>query len=293
MGDGRETYAVAMKREPLVSIVTPTRNMATFLRDAITSVATQRYARVEHIVVDGASHDATVELLKNASASDKRLSWISEPDAGQADAIQKGFRLARGEIIAWLNADDVYVTPDAVSLVVEAFARRPSTAVVTAGGKFIDRAGMPFRIIPPPRGFTIEQLRRCDVLLQPATFFRRSVVSAVPLDTSLDFAFDWDFFVRVLHGREVVVLDALLAGYRMYGENKTSVGGSRRTFELAEVTGRYLGRRSWQFAVLRSAAELDRAIDRMPFQTQSILRRALYGGALRAAHHMSRGALQI
>jgi glycosyltransferase involved in cell wall biosynthesis len=277
----------------VVSIVTPTRNMAAYLAEAIESVAMQRYPHIEHIVVDGASTDGTVALLERASMTNARLRWISEPDAGQADAIRKGFALARGDVVAWLNADDIYLTRDAVSLVVDAFAREPSAAVVTSGGSFLDESGSAFRTIPSPHRLTIERLRRCDILLQPATFVRRQVTNEIPLDTTLHFAFDWDFFLRALAGRGVVVLDTPLAGYRVHERSKTIVGGSTRTLELAEVTGRYLGRRSWQFVVLRAAATLDRAIERAPGPCRNGLRRALHGGVLRSVHVVSRGAVQI
>ena len=106
-----------MSRLPLVSIVTPTFNMARFLPETIESVLSQDYPRIEYIVMDGGSTDGTVDLLRRYEG---RLRWISGRDEGQADAVNKGFRLCSGEIFTFLNADDVYY-PGAVNAAVRAF----------------------------------------------------------------------------------------------------------------------------------------------------------------------------
>src|ERR1700756_3819113 len=92
-----------------ISIVTPSFNQASFLKEALESVARQNYPAVEHIVVDGGSTDGSVELLKAYSGRNgwAHLRWISEPDEGQSDALNKGFKMASGEIIGWLNSDDL------------------------------------------------------------------------------------------------------------------------------------------------------------------------------------------
>ncbi len=107
--------------EPLVSIVTPSLNQGRFIRAAIDSVLSQRYPRLEYLVMDGGSTDGTLDVLRSYG---ERLTWASESDAGQADAIANGFERCRGEVLGWLNADDV-LAPDAVEHAVREFERSP------------------------------------------------------------------------------------------------------------------------------------------------------------------------
>lgn len=275
---------------PLVSIVTPTLNGGAFLAEAIESVRRQTYERIEHLVVDGGSTDDSVAILEGARREGLRF-W-SEPDDGQADALVKGFAHAQGDILTWLNADDVYLDDGVVARVVQAFETQPSVDVVAAGGAYIDERGEFVRPIAPPVGLTLERLREVDLLLQPATFFRRPVVDSTGIDRSLHYAFDWDFFVRALAAHRFVVLDERLAGYRLHGGSKTVAGGSRRTWEIAEVTRRNLGARSWQYHTLRAVAAVDRSLDELPSRLEHPLRRLLNGGVLRALRRSTGRRLQ-
>src|SRR5215213_9072825 len=123
--------------QPLVSIITPSLNQAAFIGAAIESVLAQDYAQIEYLVVDGGSTDDTLEILRRYG---DRVRWISEPDAGQADAIDKGIRLTHGEILAWLNADDLYL-PGAVARAVAAFAEDANRALVYGQAQDIDMHG--------------------------------------------------------------------------------------------------------------------------------------------------------
>jgi len=110
----------------MLSVITPTRNMAQFLPDTLDSVAALSVTH-EHVVVDGASDDGTVELL--GGREDPHLTWISEPDSGQTEAVNKGLRLARGDLLAWVNADDAYI-PDAVERALEHLADNPEVGAI-------------------------------------------------------------------------------------------------------------------------------------------------------------------
>ena len=274
---------------PLVSIVTPAFNAREFLPETIESVRRQSYPHIEHLVVDGGSADGSQELVEQLRHDGLRY-W-SEPDEGQADALVKGFARARGAILGWLNADDVYLHDEVVATVVRALEAEPALDVVTAGGVYITEQGAQIAPIQAPVGLTTAELRRVDKILQPATFFRRTVLDSIGIDRTLHYAFDWDFFARALARYEFRVLDEPLAGYRLHGTSKTIVGGSRRTWEIAEVTRRNLGPRSPQYRILRAVAAADQRLDALPRPIRPALRRLLYA-MLRALRSLSRGRLQ-
>lgn len=140
---------------PLVSVVTPSYNKAPFLEEAIKSVISQDYPNTECLVMDGGSTDLTLDTLRKYSG---KIQWLSEPDQGQADAINKGFKMAKGEILGWLNADDTY-NPKTVSRVIEHFLANPEIIMVYGDAYFIDKEG---RIIGeyPTEPFHLQRLLR-------------------------------------------------------------------------------------------------------------------------------------
>lgn len=228
-----------MSARPLVTIVTPTLNQGAFIRQTIESVFAQGYPRIEYIVVDGGSNDATLDVLRSYG---ERLRWVSEPDSGQAAAINKGFALGRGEILAWLNSDDTLL-PDAVEHAVAAFERAPGAGVIYGRGLILDEAGRvlhPFAGIEP---FFVWRLLHClCFVLQPACFFRRShFLEAGGLDEGLHYGLDWDLWIRLAERTDVRFLDRELACSREYAETKTTRGGWRRIQELGEIARRHTG----------------------------------------------------
>lgn len=218
-----------------LSVITPTLNQAAYIKETLGSVAEQDYPDIEHIVVDGGSTDGTQEIL---SAWDGR--WISEPDAGQADAINKGTAIASGEVITWLNSDDFYLSPTVISSVIAEFER--GAQVVTGLGMFTNEAGESWYEWPPEYlGFLDDTLRCRDTVLQPATFYRADLARRMPLDTTLHYAFDWDFFIRLREVTPFTPLPVRIAGYRWHKAGKTVVGGGSRKRELLEISRRYRG----------------------------------------------------
>jgi hypothetical protein len=227
---------------PIVTVVTPNLDQGRFLRHAVDSVLQQDYPHIDYLVVDGGSTDESLEVLRSYGS---RLRWISEPDTGQASAINKGFRDARGSILAWINADDA-LADGAVTRVVEAFSDRPDLGLVYGNGTILDEDGVvtgPFEFIEP---FSLWRLLyNLDYILQPAAFFRRSAFEdAGGLDEGLHFGMDWDLWIRLAAVSEVQYLDAELGCSREYGETKTSTGGWRRIRELCGIARRHTGR-SW------------------------------------------------
>jgi len=127
-----------MDEHPLVTIVTPSYNQGEFIEETLQSVARQDYDHLEHVVVDGGSDDETVDVLKQYE-NRYDLRWVSEPDEGQSDAVNKGFEKARGDVVGWLNADDVYYTRQVITSVVDAFRERPDIDVVYGDDVLMDR----------------------------------------------------------------------------------------------------------------------------------------------------------
>ena len=222
-----------------VALVTPSLNQGAFLRAAIDSVLGQSHDDIDYLVVDGGSTDESLEVLRSYG---ERVRWISEPDRGQADAIAKGFARTRGEILGWLNADDV-LEETAVESVVEAFRTATQVGLVYGNGRLIDEAGRPIGPFAEIEPFNLWRLLHgLDYILQPAAFFRRSAYDAAGgLDSSLRWAMDWDLWIRLATVAEVEYLPRELAAARIWSGTKTAGGGWERLRELRAVTRRHAG----------------------------------------------------
>gem|GEM_PF-2081958 len=214
---------------PLVTIVTPTLNQAPFLDAALRSVRGQTYPHIEHIVVDGGSTDGSLELLRVASegrggsvgergGSVGELRWISEPDTGMYDALNKGLELAQGDVLAYLNSDDAYL-PWAIETVMRIFQRRPEIELVYGDGiKIEEETGVQrLRLFPP---FDRVSLANYESLMQPAVFWRRSLYDRVGgFDSGMRFVADLDYWLRasassagITHVNEVLAIERIHAG---------------------------------------------------------------------------------
>jgi glycosyltransferase involved in cell wall biosynthesis len=202
---------------PLVSIITPTYNMAKYLTETIESVLSQDYPNIEYIVVDGASTDGSLDILERYQG---RLRYFSEPDRGPSDAAWKGFRQARGEIFAWLNADDTFL-PGAVRKGVEYFQAHPETDVVYGEGWWIDENGATIGRYPT-LPFDAKVLERDCFICQPASFIRATAYRRCELDPSVNRSFDYDLWIRM--AKAGISFDAIpqyLANSRMHTGAKT------------------------------------------------------------------------
>ena len=160
---------------PLVTIVTPSYNQGHFLEATLRSVLEQDYPNIEYLVVDGASTDNSVEIIRKYA--DKITWWVSEKDSGQSDAVNKGLHRAHGEIVGWLNSDDVYL-PGAVSAAVAAFQSNPAAPVVYGDALAIDADGKTFNVMHN-RQYSLVDLLAFNIICQPAAFMRRSVLEQV------------------------------------------------------------------------------------------------------------------
>jgi len=205
------------EREPLVSIVTPCYNTARFLEETICSVLSQDYPYIEYLVMDGGSTDGTREILERYRG---RLRYISAPDHGQADAINRGFHLSRGSIFAFLNADDTYL-PGAVATAVQNMVNRPDAGVVYGEAYHVGEFGQVIARYPV-RPFDPAGLRLRCYICQPASFMRRwAFESAGMLDPQLHFALDYDLWIRIARQHTMLKIDQYLATSRIHPHNKT------------------------------------------------------------------------
>lgn len=217
----------------LVSIITPSFNQAPFLEATIRSVLEQDHPELEYIIVDGGSTDGSVDIIRRYA--DRLAWWVSEKDAGQTDAINKGFARARGEVIAWLNSDDTY-QPGAVREAATYLAEHPEVGLVYGDANFIDQNG---RVIGrfPSAQTDYRRLRQGYVhVAQQSAFFRRDLWQKVgPLDPKFYFAMDYDLWVRLARVSKIVYLPRLWANFRLHGGGKTVVADDRCWPEMLKV----------------------------------------------------------
>jgi glycosyltransferase involved in cell wall biosynthesis len=226
---------------PLVTVVTPSYNQGRFIAATIESVLAQDYPNVEYIVVDGASTDETAEVVARYA---DRLTFISEPDRGQSDAINKGFRRARGEYVAWLNSDDLFL-PGAIAAAVAALRAHPEAGAVYGEGYQIDEAGNVISRFGVTQEFNLwKLLNLSDYILQQTVFFRRSVFDEIGLlDEALHYGMDWEILMRIGLHHPLVYVPHFMGAIREYPAAKSFAGGAKRARELASVMRRHTGKR--------------------------------------------------
>lgn len=205
---------------PKVSIVTPSYNQARFTEETIRSILLQGYPDLEYIIIDGGSTDGTVDIIRKY---EKWLAyWVSEPDRGQSDAINKGWRLAKGDILAYLNSDDTYM-PGAVRTAAAFLSQNPDIGMVYGECNIIDEHGRLKRRFKTA-DFTIEKVLcgKPSVIPQPSAFIRRTTIDKVGLlDINMDMAMDLDLWVRIGLKHRIVYIRDVLASYRLHPETKT------------------------------------------------------------------------
>lgn len=209
---------------PKISIITPSFNQGQFIEDTIRSVLLQNYPNLEYIVMDGGSNDQTIDILKKY---DPWISyWVSEPDKGQTHAINKGFKIATGEVINWLNSDDL-LYPGALEKLGRHFAQNPSTHFLYGQCIHFDENGdFPHQDSPQSKNDLLK--RKLDYLAgfpysQPACFYRKSVLEQIGyLDESFHFTMDYDLFVRIALNYQMEQCFDFFAKFRHHEAAKTS-----------------------------------------------------------------------
>jgi hypothetical protein len=220
----------------------PSFNQARFLSEALDSILAQDYRDVEVLVIDGGSTDGSLEILR---AYGDGIRYWSGRDRGQADAVNRGFGRASGEILGWLNSDDRYVA-GAIGKAVAALQTRPEAAMVYGDGELIDEGGVTMGLFGFTRPFDLWTLiNGLDYIMQPTVFMRAGCVLAVGgLDETLHYGLDWDLWIRLGCRWPVIYLPETLAQSREYRATKTATGGWRRLRELRSIMARH-GATGW------------------------------------------------
>lgn len=202
---------------PLVSIITPSYNQGTFIRETINSVLSQDYPYIEYIIIDGGSTDNTLEILNEYR---NKLYYVSEPDEGQSDAVNKGLKKANGEIIGWINSDDLYY-PGVISKIVDIFRNYPTIDVVYGEGYHISKSGTEISRYPTEL-FDYQKFAERCFICQPTVFFRRECLESTGfLNKELQLCMDYDLWIRMGKKHNFFYFPEKIAKSRIYRENKT------------------------------------------------------------------------
>jgi glycosyltransferase involved in cell wall biosynthesis len=222
---------------PLVTVVTPSYNQGRFIRATIESVLSQDYPNLQYIIMDGGSTDETAAVVSEYGS---RLTWISEKDRGQSHAINKGFRIAKGEIVSWLNSDD-FILPRAVRHAVTAFENNPRAGAVYGEGYLIDERGSITGRFPATVPFNLwKMIYLSDYILQQTSYFRKSTLDEVGyVDENLHWGMDWDLYIRIGKRYPIQYIPEYMGCLREYQTAKTFSGGGRRFRELASIMRRH------------------------------------------------------
>jgi glycosyltransferase involved in cell wall biosynthesis len=221
------------------AIVTPSYNKARYLPNCLDSVLSQQGVEIDYWVLDNCSTDGTGEILRLAQErSPGKIKVIVEPDKGQAAAVNKGFTLAKGELMCWLNADDFYL-PQTLMKVERLFRDHPEVGLIYGQMRVID-ANLNLIHLHSAHPPDLKVLKTLDFIPQPAAFWRRSLWDAIgPLDEELNWGFDWDFFIRAFHLTRAEFIPKPLASAVWTQDIKTRTGGIPRVRELSGIARRY------------------------------------------------------
>jgi glycosyltransferase involved in cell wall biosynthesis len=232
-----------------ISVVTPSFNQARFLERAVQSVVTQQGDfDLQYLVMDGGSADGSVDLLRRYDA---RLSWVSEPDGGQSAAINKGLRRATGDVVGWLNSDDVLL-PGALARVAAAFRERPDAEWLHGRCDIIDSEGRVIRQWVSAykhwccRRYSYSRLLGENFISQMTVFWRRSLLDAVGyLDPGLHLAMDYDLWLRFARRGAPLYVPERLACFRWYASSKSGAGYREQFRVECEIARKHAPDRTW------------------------------------------------
>lgn len=223
-----------------VSVITLCLNDAEHLSEALQSVADQDYTDLEHLVIDGGSTDGSLEIVRAFADRHSSLRWWSEPDGGISDAMNRGIEYSCGDLVAFLHADDCYAVPSALSEVVKRLKSDPNVNWLTAGIREIDADGNLLRVLPA-RSFSDSRLLRNNTVFHPATFVCREAIELIgDFDTGLEYAMDYDMWLRLAKIGPPLLLDSIVTSFRVHPGSRSSAQRLLALEEEYKVRTRYL-----------------------------------------------------
>jgi glycosyltransferase involved in cell wall biosynthesis len=221
-----------------ISVITPSFNQGTFIERTIKSVLEQNTPPFEYLIMDGGSSDETLTILKKYES---QITWDSQPDKGQSDAVNKGLTQAKGDIIGWLNSDDIYY-PGTLQFVCEYFRQHPAVDIIYGNANFIDSDD---KIIEPyyTETWNFERFKEYPYLCQPAVFFRRSIIEQHGLlNINLSYCMDYEYWIRLAKGgSSFIYVDNYLAGSRVHQATKTVGSRPQVLYEINKMMLQHFG----------------------------------------------------
>ena len=222
---------------PKISIITPSYNQGHFIEDTITSILGQGYPNLEYIVMDGGSTDNTVEILKKY---DSQISyWESVKDSGQAHAINKGFARATGEILMWLNSDDILL-PRTLFYIAENVKEQGDALYFGNCMHFREGNGLWAEGSNVVLANEVINIKTLDYIIQPSSWWTRKVWEEVgKLDEKINYVFDWEWFIRVSEKFELIPIQKAISLYRFHEDHKSGTGGEKRRAEILGILNKY------------------------------------------------------
>jgi glycosyltransferase involved in cell wall biosynthesis len=236
-----------------ISLAVPSYNYAQYIRACLLSIQTQTHEDFEVLIADGGSKDCSIEIIEEFCNKDPRFKLISRKDDGQPDAVNIALDLAVGDVLCFLNADDVYLADTVFSEIVKAFEAYKDVSIISAGGYYIDDSGRyikPVRLRYHPLD-NISWMKYRVACLQPAIFWKRQVYEKIGFKKEFHFSFDSVFFYEAYNCYSWLELTNTMAGYRLHGENKSMSVKSVRIKELANFEKIKFGEHSWRALYLR------------------------------------------
>ncbi|MDX2189017.1 MAG: glycosyltransferase family 2 protein [Bacteroidota bacterium] len=222
---------------PLVSIVTPSFNQVKYIEHTVLSVLNQDYPNIEYIIFDGGSTDGSIDVIKKYA--DKLTYWVSEADKGQSDAINKGWRMAKGDILFYLNSDDLLYDNQVVSKIVAAYKLNPKAAVFYGDCQIIDSKGnnVKFKKAQPCNtNMLLKTNEFASILYQTSSFFNGKYLREINyLQTNLHYCMDYELIVSLSEKGEMVYLPVTVASFRVHGESKSHLGNVPMMNEMLQI----------------------------------------------------------
>jgi glycosyltransferase involved in cell wall biosynthesis len=264
-----------------ISVITICYNSARHIARTITSVLEQTYPDLEYLIVDGGSSDGTIEIIKSHASRDPRIRWVSEPDDGISDAMNKGVLMATGEVIGHLHSDEFYLDPAVLSQVALAFATRPEAVWATGGFRFVDDGGRFLREIAVRR-YSYRRLMHSNIVLHSATFVRRAAfLEAGGFDLGLNYCMDYHLWLRLGALGDPVRIERPLSGFCVHAGSRSTAESGATYAEEYQVRLAFLRERSRWLLPYRLEYLVKKCLNAAYMRRLTALADAARSGALR------------